>query len=123
MISRTKLKQRIARKTHPATAATIAAALKARAVVWKAVAQRISGATRKHAAVNLDAVDSVAKTGDTVIVVGKVLSSGDVTKKVRICALGFSAAAREKLRRTKSEAASILEEIQKNPRGEGVKVL
>lgn len=123
MLSRTKLKQRSARKTHPATAATIAAALKVKTALWKAVAQRISGPTRKHASVNLDTIDTATKTGDTVIVVGKVLSSGDVTKKVRICALGFSAAAVQKLRRTKSEAASILEEIQKNPRGEGVKVL
>ena len=123
MLSRTKLKRRITRKTHPAIAATIAAALKAKGAVWRVVAQRISGPTRRHAAVNLDAVDNATKTGDTVIVVGKVLGSGDVTKKVRICALGFSAAAREKLRKTKSEAVSLLEEMKKNPRGEGVKVL
>ena len=40
-----------------------------------------------------------------------------------MCALGFSLAAREKLKKTKSEVVSINEEIKKNPKAEGIRIL
>ena len=54
---------------------------------------------------------------------GKVLGSGEISKKIRICALHFSESARGKLEKSKSEIVTILEEIKKNPKAEGVRVL
>lgn len=121
MISKTSIKARAKRKTNPFLVATITLARKHEA--WHALAQRLSGATRQHASVNLSQIDAATKTGDTVVVPGKVLGVGNLTKKVRICALSFSASVKEKIKATKSEAVSIIEEIKSNPKATGVKLI
>jgi len=120
-LSQTKLKSRITRKTNPILVETLTAARKQKA--WHDVAVALSSSTRRQASKNLFEIDKETKAGDTIVVVGKVLSKGDLTKKVRICALSISEKAQEKLKPTKSEIASILEEITKNPKATGVKIL
>ena len=48
-----------------------------------------------------------AKEGDIVIVPGRVLGKGDVSKKLVVCALGFSEEAEKKLKAKKCEIKSI----------------
>ncbi len=121
MISKTKLKRRAGKKTNPILVETISGALKNQN--WREIAKLLSASARKNISVNLFEIDKQTKIGDTVIIPGKVLSKGNVTKKIRICALAISETAKEKLKETKSEIVSILEEITKNPQAEGVKVL
>lgn len=120
-ISITHIKNKSRRKTNPYLSATIELARKNKN--WISLAHRISGSTRNQASVNLFSIEKQTKAGDTVIIPGKLLASGDLTKKVRICALSASQAALNKLKKTKSEFASIEEEIKKNPKAEGVKVI
>jgi len=119
--SQTKLKSRIAKKTNPVLVETLQAARKNSA--WSEVARLLAYPTRKYISKNLFEIDKETKAGDTVVIVGKVLSKGELTKKVRICSLSISEKAKEKLKPTKSEIVSILEEINKNPKAEGIKVL
>jgi len=121
MISRTKIKSRIRNKSNPEIAETIRAALKSKP--WNKIAAMLSGASRKYSSINLREIDKKSAAGDTIIVPGKVLASGNLTKKVRICALSISAPAKEKLKQTKSEFASIAEEIKLNPKAEGIKLM
>jgi len=121
ILSNTRLKARIKVKTNPEIVETIKAANENSS--WKQLAKVISSGSRKYASVNLSQIDKETKTGDTVIVPGKVLSSGDLSKKVRICALSISNSAREKLKKTKSEFALIKEEIKINKKAEGLKVI
>jgi ribosomal protein L18E len=120
-LSKTKLKSRVKKKTNPVLAETLQAAIKAPA--WNNVAKLLSGSTRNYSSKNLFEIEKETKLGDTVIIIGKVLSKGELTKKVRICALAISEKAQEKLKTTKSEIVSILEEITKNPKAEGIKIL
>ncbi len=117
----THIKKKSGRKTNPELVATILAARKSRN--WLPIAHKISGPTRKLISINLDQIDKQTSTGDTVVIPGKVLSLGNLSKKVRISALGISASALEKLKLVKAEYVSILEEISKNPKAEGIKVL
>ena len=121
MLSKTKVKFRSQKKTNPSVKETIRLALKYEN--WKKVAEVLSGPKRNYASLNLGDIDKLAKAGDTIVVLGKVLSSGNLTKKVRLCALGFSAQAKSKLKQTKSEADSIYEEILSNPKAQGVTIL
>ena len=65
----------------------------------------------------------MVKEKDIVIIPGKVLSQGEIDKKIKIVAFEFSEKAREKLSRSKTEFSSINEEIKKNPNGIGIKIL
>jgi large subunit ribosomal protein L18e len=121
MISKTKIKFRAKKKTNPVLAETISEALKHPS--WKDVAKFLSSSTRKYISLNLSEIDKRSKEGDTVVVLGKVLSGGNLTKKIRICALAISESASEKAKETKSEIVSVLEEIKKNPKAEGVRIL
>ncbi len=119
--SKTHIKEKARRKTNPSLVETITLARKSK--YWHALAHSISGPSRKHAAVNLDTIEKQTKAGDTVIIPGKVLASGDITKKVRISSLSISKAALEKIKKVKGEYVSLAEEIKKNPKAEGIKVL
>lgn len=121
MISKTKIGKRTRKKTNSEIVETLNAAKKNRA--WMKVAQTISSSARNYSSVNLKKIDDECKEGDTVLVVGKVLGSGGMDKKLRVCALSFSESAREKLKEKKCEIVTILEEIRKNPKMEGVRVL
>jgi large subunit ribosomal protein L18e len=121
LISKTKIKLDAKRKTNPETSGALRFALKSKS--WLPVAKLISSPTRKYSKINLSDIDKKTTAGDTVLVVGKVLGSGDVSKRIRIAAFGFSKSAVEKLKKAKSEYVSISEEIKKNPKAEGLKIL
>jgi len=118
-ISKTHIKNKTRRKTNLELVETIKLARNNPG--WLRIAHVLSGPTRKHVSANLNEIDANAKAGDTFVIPGKVLGQGELTKKVRICALSFSETALEKMKKTKSEAVTILEEIKKNPKAEGIK--
>lgn len=120
-ISKTKIKSNLKRKTNPAMIELIQAAKKHAG--WLTISRMLSGPSQNYQTLNLSDIDKHAKEGDTIVVLGKVLSSGDVTKKLRICALSISSSAREKLKKTKSEFATLAEEIKINPKAEGIKLI
>lgn len=120
-LSKTKLKGRIHKKTNPKLAAAIYLATKSPA--WLKLAKMLSQSTRKHSSVNLEEIDKQTSMGDTVLVPGRVLSVGEITKKIKICSFGISKEALERLTKTRSEWVHILDEIKKNPRAEGLKII
>ena len=121
ILSNTVFKHRIKRKTNPEIVETIQLAQEN--TPWKEVAKVLSGSTRLYSSVNLKDIDSKTKAGDTVVILGKVLGSGDLTKKLRIASLSISQSALAKLKKTKSESVTILDEIKANKKGEGIKII
>lgn len=121
IISKTKIKSRTRKKTNPVLVETISTARKNHG--WLPVAKMLASPKALHSSLNLSDIDRQTTPGDTVVIPGKVLSGGNLTKKVRICALSISEKAKEKLKESKSEIVSILEEIHKNPKAQGVKIL
>ncbi len=121
MISKTKINRRVKRKTNSEIVETLKQANKNPS--WRKVAQKISAGRRNYLSINLNEIDKKTSEGDTVAVVGKILGKGEVTKKVRVCALGFSESALEKMKSVKSEAVRLIDEIKKNPKAEGVKII
>lgn len=119
--SKTLIKKQTERKTNTELVKTIIASKKNPA--WFNVAEILSGPRRKRVNLNLEDIDKSSKEGEKIIIPGKVLSQGEITKKVNVYALGFSEKARDKLLKAKCEISSILEEIKKNPEAKGIKVL
>ena len=121
MKSNTKISKQLQRKLNPELVKTILVCKKNKE--WKKVAEILTRPTREKIIINLDKINSETKEGDTVIVPGKVLSQGEIDKKIRIAALSFSEKAQEKLKKTKSEVVSILDEIKINKNAQGIKVI
>ncbi|MEK6896614.1 MAG: 50S ribosomal protein L18e [Nanoarchaeota archaeon] len=121
MKSKTTIKKQTKRKSYAALVETINLARKTPA--WTKVAAFLSGPSSRYVEVNLKELDEKTSEGDTVVVLGKVLGVGDFSKRVRVCALGFSSSAKDKLKKAKSECIDIAEEIKKNPKLQGVKII
>lgn len=121
MISKTKMFDRAINKNDSELVETIMACKKNEA--WMKVGIIISRSRSQMPVVNLDKINKIVSDGDTVVVPGKVLSQGDISKKIKIAALKFSGNAREKLSKNKSEIITILDEIKKNPSAKGIKVI
>jgi len=117
-ISKTKISKRTEKKRNPEIIALIDLAKKNDLLV---LAKRLSGPQSQYSQINVSELGKVDES--KVLVVGKVLGSGDVEKKIEISALGFSKGAVEKLKKAGCEMKSIKEFINSNKKLEGVKIL
>ncbi len=93
-----------------------------KAPIWRDVAEYLSRPTRKRVEVNLSRINRYAKDGDVVVVPGKVLGSGTLSRKVTVAAWRFSRSAYEKIRKV-GEAITIEELLRRNPSGSNVKII
>ncbi|MFH1400007.1 MAG: 50S ribosomal protein L18e [Nanoarchaeota archaeon] len=90
--------------------------------IWRRVADDLEKPTRSMRTVNVYKIEKYAKDNDIVIVPGKVLGTGELSKNVQVAAYHFSYSAFKKINET-GKAISIMELVQKNPKGQGVKIL
>ena len=88
--------------------------------LWKRVASDLEKPSRQRRIVNLWKLDQYAKDGEIVIVPGKVLGDGQLTKKVTIAAYSYSAEAKKKLDK---QALTITELLKKHPDGKGIRIM
>jgi len=91
--------------------------------VWRRVATDLEKPNRGRRAVNVERIERCAKAGLTVVVPGKVLSSGVITKKVHVVAFQFSEAAAKKIAKAGGSVSTFAEYIKKNPEGTKVQIL
>ncbi len=111
--------------TNPQTLELISQlSLKAReSPFWKRVMEDIEKPTRQRRTINVFKIEQNAKDGETVLIPGKVLSVGTLTKKVNVAALSFSDEAKKKIVQAKGEVLSIGQLLSKNPQGKNVRIL
>lgn len=121
MKSKTLIEKQLKRKTNPDLVRTIIASKKNAG--WIEVSSALSGLSNERVVLNLNAIDKNASAGETVVVPGKVLSMGDLTKKIKVVALAASESAIEKINKSGSTFTTILEEIKQNPEAKGIKIL
>lgn len=91
--------------------------------VWKRTAELLAKSRRKRIEVNLSKIDAYAQENSTVLVPGKVLGTGNITKKITISAFAFSKNAQKTIHETGSTIMSIDELLSQNPEGKGVYIL
>ena len=120
MKTKTKIGKQVQRKQDPELVKTILAAKKKKN--WVMIAGILSGPRKKNISLNLEEINEKAKEG-TVVIPGKVLSQGEIDKKIKIVALNFSEKAKEKLEKAKIPFLTILEEIEKNSEAKNVEIL
>ncbi|MGB9675352.1 MAG: 50S ribosomal protein L18e [Candidatus Nanoarchaeia archaeon] len=94
-----------------------------KAKIWKRVARELERPTRERREVNLSRLEHFANEKDIVLVPGKVLGGGILTKSLQVAALTFSKTAKDKILNAKGKVMSITELMEKNPKGTGIKLL
>jgi len=119
MKSKSLIEKQLKRKTNSILVETIIAAKKAKG--WNEVASLVASPRRNHKEINLSDINKI--NGKIVVIPGKVLSQGELEKKVKIVAISFSESAKEKIKKAGSEFNTILEEIKSNPEAKGVEIL
>jgi large subunit ribosomal protein L18e len=82
---------------------------KNKSAIWLKVSEILSKPRRNRAAINLWRLNKLAKKfpSKTFVMPGKVLGKGDVSEKIVIAALDFSAEARKKIEAAKGKALLI----------------
>ncbi|MDH5795073.1 MAG: 50S ribosomal protein L18e [Candidatus Bathyarchaeota archaeon] len=91
--------------------------------IWRDAAERMSKPKRQRIAVNISRIDRYTQENDDVLVPGKVLGAGLITRPVRVAALDFSDQARAKIHKAKGKCLSISELVEMNPKGTNVKII
>ena len=91
--------------------------------IWQSLAKRLSRSKRSRIAVNLSRLNRYTKEGETVVVPGKVLGSGNPKHALTIAAFSFSDKAQSKIENSKGNCISIRDLMKKNPSGKNVKIM
>ncbi len=91
--------------------------------IWRDIAERLEKPLRVWPEVNVSRIERYAQDSDVIIVPGKVLGSGKITKKVIVSAFRFSKEAREKIEKAGGKVLTIDELMAVNPKGKGVKII
>ena len=87
------------------------------------LADELEKPRRSKAEVDLSKLNRVCNEGETVVVPGKLLSSGILKKKLTVAAASFSMSAVENLEKAGGKVMTIEELIKKNPKGTDVRIV
>ena len=121
--SKTKIEQQSWKKNSSELVETIRAAKKTGNKFWLQVAGILAGPRREKIAINLEDVEKGTTEEDFIVIPGKILSQGEISKKIAVIAFNFSEKAREKMLKNKVQILSILEEVKRNPQAKGIRIL
>jgi ribosomal protein L18E len=119
--SNSKIEKQLKKKTNPELVETIIECKKNPA--WREIASVLSGPNSGRANKNLGEIEKNCKEGEVIVISGKVLSGGELKKKIKIVGFSFSKKAVDKLKKDKIDHSYILDEVKKNKDAKGVRVL
>tara|TARA_Y100001970_G_scaffold5768_1_gene6448 strand:+ start:2133 stop:2495 length:363 start_codon:yes stop_codon:yes gene_type:complete len=93
------------------------------APIWKSIAKKLEGPSRNWPSVNISKIEyNVSKNGK-VVIPGKILGSGKLSKKVTVSAYSFTKTAAQKIERAGGKCMIYNDFIKKNPTGKDVVVI
>jgi large subunit ribosomal protein L18e len=114
-------------KTNPALTSLIQnlkkQASENNAPIWKDIAKRLEKSLKNRPEVNLNRISKYIDEKETALIPGKVLSTGELTKKVTIAAWAFSEKSQEKIKKAGGKHITIDELIKENPKGKDIRIL
>ncbi len=108
--------------TNPVLIDTLELLQNQEADIWQSVASHLGKVNRQRPEVNISTINRVADDGETVVVPGKVLGSGRLTKEVDVAAFKASNSAKDKI----NEEGSFMfieDLVEENPEGDEVRIV
>lgn len=92
------------------------------APIWADVAEHLARARHQRTPVNVGHLERLVAAEATVVVPGKLLAQGRLSKKLTVAAFHFSAEARSKIHHAGGSAITIEELLKAKPKGQGVRL-
>ncbi len=111
------------KKDNQELVSLIESLMKTKKPIWRRIAKDLSRPRRRRVEVNLSKIEQYAADDSTVLVPGKVLGSGNISKKVTIAAYSFSGSARRLIAESGGKAVTIESLHKSNPDGKGITIL
>ena len=94
-----------------------------KAPIWGALAEKLARPRHQQYPVNVGHLDRLTEAQQTVVVPGKLLAAGSITKPLTVAAFTYSVEARAKIHSAGGTALSIDELLKARPDGAGVRLL
>jgi len=121
MSSNRKIERRLKGKKNASLVRTVISSRKQEG--WKDIRNKLLVSNRKKKILTLTELNKKSKSGKEFLFIGKVLSQGELEKKIRIVASSFSKVAEKKLLKANCKLSTINEEILKNPKMTGLEII
>ena len=120
-------KKQISRKSNSELVKTIRELKRASrendAPIWKSIAKKLEGPNSNWPVVNVSKIEYNASKNGKVVIPGKLMGSGTLSKKVTVSAYSFTKSAVEKIEGAGGKCMIYNEFIKKNPSGKDVVVI
>jgi len=94
-----------------------------KAPVWRDIADRLLKPRSQWVEVNVSKIERYASENDIIIVPGKLLGAGVISKKVKVAAFNCSDAAKDKIANAGGKSMSIEELLESNPKGSRIRIM
>jgi large subunit ribosomal protein L18e len=111
------------KKDNKVLLSLIESLMKSEKPLWRKVAGELSRPKRQKVEVNLSKLEQYTAEDATVIVPGKVLGAGAISKKITVAAFSFSGSARKLIGAAGGKAITIENLHKTNPDGRGIVIL
>ena len=93
------------------------------AAIWRDIARRLEKPISRWSEVNVGDLERTANPKDTIIIAGKLLGSGILTKPINVAAFNASEAAIKKVNDVGGKVMTIEELAADNPKGSGIRIM
>tara|TARA_B100001029_G_scaffold8333_1_gene5838 strand:- start:4265 stop:4636 length:372 start_codon:yes stop_codon:yes gene_type:complete len=93
------------------------------APIWRSIAKRLEGPSRNWPTVNISKLEYNSQKNSKIVVPGKLMGSGNLTKKVTVSAYSFTKSATEKIEKAGGKCLQYNDFIKSNPKGKDVMVI
>ena len=87
------------------------------APIWRTVAKKLAKPSRVWAEVNIADVDKHSQAKESVLIPGKLLGTGNLTKPVNVAAYSASESAIKKVEQAGGKFMTFIELAEQNPKG------
>ena len=93
-----------------------------KAPIWATVADRLERPRHRVVPVNVGHLERLTEAGETVIVPGKLLADGPLSKRLTVAAFAYSKEARAKIHAAGGVAITVHDLLKVKPDGAGVRL-
>jgi large subunit ribosomal protein L18e len=111
------------RATDPRRKRLIRTLYKTKRRFWRNVSDFLQKSRSSRVTVNLGKINIFSEENDTILVPGKVLSSGDLMHPITVAAFSYSKKAINKITKAGGESIYIEDLMKKNPTGTKIKLI